>query len=82
MNDFPEDTLVTILTKSGFKIVPLQAVVDALAQMEQYICEQLGLTQEELDPYLEKIEALVGREETFRLELDEIVGWIRAFRGY
>lgn len=82
MENIPEETLVTILTKSGFKIVPLQAVVDALAQMEQYICDQLGLTQEELDPYLERIEALVGKEETFRLELDEIVGWVRAFRGY
>ena len=80
--EYPEDTLVTILTKSGFKIVPIQAVVDALAQMEEYICEQLQLEHEELDPYLEQIEALIGRDETFRLELDEIVGWVRAFRGY
>ena len=48
----PEDPLVTILTKSGFKIVPIQAVIDALAQMEAYICEQTGLSNEELDPYL------------------------------
>lgn len=82
MEENPEDTLVTILTKSGFRIVPLQAVVDALARMEEYICEQTGLSDEELDGYLEKIEALVGHDEVFRMELDEIVGWIRAIRGY
>ena len=83
MDELPEDdTLVTILTKAGFKIVPLQAVVDALAQMEEYICDQTGLADEELDEYLDKIESIVGHEETFRMELDEIVGWIRAIRGY
>lgn len=81
MDEIPEDMLVSIITKSGFKIVPIQAVVDALAQMEEYICDQIGLAQEELDPYLEKIESLIGKDETYRLELDEIVGWIRAIRG-
>lgn len=82
MDEIPEDTLVTILTKSGFRIVPLQAVVDALARMEEHLREQTGLSQEELDNYFEQIQDLVGREETFRMELDEIVGWIRALRGY
>lgn len=72
--------LVTILTKSGFRIVPIQTVVDALSQMEEYIRDQTGLSQEELESYLEKIENLVGREEAFKMELDDIVAWIEAMR--
>lgn len=81
MDETPEDMLVTVLTKSGFKIVPLQAVVDALAQMEEFICEQTGVEQEDLDDYLERLEELVGHEETFRMELHEIIGWIKAFQA-
>lgn len=80
MEESPEDMLVTILTKSGFRIVPIQTVVDALSQMEEYIRDQTGLSQEELESYLEKIENLVGREEAFKMELDDIVAWIEAMR--
>jgi len=74
------DPLIDILIDSGFRIVPIQTVIDALASMEQYIMEMAGVSQEELDMYLQKIEDLVGKEEAFRLELEEIVSWIQAFR--
>ena len=75
------DELVHIITESGFTIVPIQTIIDALAQMEQYLREQAGITQEELEGYLEKIEQLVGREEAYKLELDEILSWIKAFQN-
>ena len=76
-----DDELVHIITESGFTIVPIQTIIDALAQMEQYLREQAGITQEELEGYLEKIEQLVGREEAYKLELDEILSWIKAFQN-
>lgn len=77
----PEDELVKILTESGFKIVPLQAIIDAMAEMEEYLKSEAGISQEELDLLLEKIENLVGKEEAMKLDLDEILGWIRAIRN-
>lgn len=77
----PDDELVHIITESGFTIVPIQTIIDALAQMEQYLKDQAGITQEELESYLEKIEELVGREEAYKLELDEILSWIKAFQN-
>lgn len=79
--DSPDDELVHIITESGFTIVPIQTIIDALAQMEQYLKDEAGITQEELESYLEKIEQLVGREEAYRLELDEILSWIKAFQN-
>jgi len=76
-----DDILISFLSDAGFKIVPFQAIIDALAEMENYIKEQTGLSQEELDQMLEKIEELVGKEEAMDLELDEIISWIRAIRG-
>lgn len=78
--DQPEE-LVHMLTKAGFVIVPLQTIIDALAEMEEYLRDKAGIDQEQLDKYLEKIEALVGREEAFNLELDEILSWIKAFQS-
>ena len=76
----PDDELVHIITESGFTIVPIQTIIDALAQMEQYLKDEAGITQEELERYLEKIEELVGKEEAYKLELDEILSWIKAFQ--
>ena len=76
-----EDKLIELITESGFTVVPIQTVIDALAEMENYLKEQAGITQDELDQYLRKIENLVGREEAFKLDLDDILGWIRAFQS-
>lgn len=76
-----EDILVEILTASGFHIIPLQTIIDALAEMEKYLKEQAGISQEELEAYLQRIEELVGKEESLKLELEEILSWIRAFQN-
>lgn len=76
-----EEELTRLLSSSGFTIVPIQTIIDALAQMEQYLKDEAGITQEELESYLEKIQELVGEEEAMQLELDEILSWIKAFQG-
>lgn len=78
----PEDQILMFITESGFSVVPIKAIIDALAEMEDHIKTATGLSQEELDDYLQKVEDLVGRDEAMHLELDEIISWIRAVRGY
>lgn len=76
----PEDQILMFITESGFKVISLQAVVDALAEMETYIKAQTGTNQEELDFYLGKLEELVGKEEAMGLEVQEIINWINVFK--
>lgn len=76
----PDETLTEILEASGFVLVPVQAVIDALAAMESYLREQTGLDQAELDACLFQIEELLGHQEACSLELDEIIAWIRALQ--
>ena len=76
----PDETLEEILEASGFIIVPVQAIIDALAAMEEYLREQTGLEQAELDGYLTQIEELLGHEEAMDLEPEEIVAWVKALR--
>lgn len=78
----PDETILMFLTKSGFTVVPIQAIVDALAEMENQIMQEANLSREELDKYLKKVEELVGKEEAFHLQVDEIVRWIQAIRGF
>lgn len=73
-------TLEEILEDSGFTIVPIQPLIDALAKMEAYIMQQTGLSQEELDEYLQRIEDIVGPEGAQDLELDDIINWIETLR--
>ena len=75
------DFLVEMLEASGFKVVPIQAIIDLLAEMEEQVRDATGLTQEELDPVLDKIQELVGYEESLTMSLDEIIGWVRAIQG-
>ena len=74
------DELVHLITESGFTIVPMKTIIDALSEMEQYLRDQAGISQKELEEYLQKIQNLVGLEESYKLELDEILSWIKAFQ--
>lgn len=76
-----DDQILMFITESGFKVVPFQAIIDALAQMEDYIKLETGLDQKELDFYLDKLENLVGKEEAMSMEVDDIIKWIKAFRS-
>lgn len=78
--EFLDDQLLMFITESGFKVVPVQAIIDALAQMESYIKEETGVSQEQLDRILEKVENLVGKEEAMNMEVEEIIGWVNAFK--
>jgi hypothetical protein len=76
-----EDVLIQILSDSGFRIVPLQTIIDALSEMETYLREQAGVSQEELEVLLQQVEDLVGKDEATKMDLDEILGWIRAVKS-
>lgn len=75
-----EDVLVQLLSQSGFRIVPLQTIIDALAEMEAYLRERSGLSQEELETVLQRIEDLVGKEEAMKMDLEEILRWIETLQ--
>lgn len=76
-----DDEILMFITESGFKMVPIQTIIDALAAMEDRIKEETNTTQEELDNYLERIENLVGKEEALNMEVDDIIRWIKAFKS-
>lgn len=77
----PEDEILMFITESGFKMVPVQTIIDALAAMEDHIKKETDSTQEELDQYLERIENLVGKEEAMGMEVNDIIRWIKAFKS-
>jgi DNA-binding transcriptional MerR regulator len=76
-----EDRLISLVTQSGFQVVPLQTIIDALAEMERHLKEVTGITQEELEEYLEKIQNLLGEEISMNLSLEELASWIQTFQS-
>ena len=71
--------LARILEDSGFTVVPVQALIDALAQMEEYVKERTGVDQEELDRCMQRIDDLLGPD-TMNMELDEVVRWVNVLK--
>lgn len=74
------EQLLTVIEQSGFKIVSMQAVIDALAGMEDHLRKVTGISQVELDQLLDRLEVLVGKDEAMKMDLDEIANWIRTFK--
>ena len=82
-HDFEKESLIMFITESGFKFIPIQTVVDALSEMEEYMMQKAGVkTYEELESYLNKIKEIVGEKESMELDLEEIISWIKAVRGH
>ena len=82
IKDDSTEQLLTVIEQSGFRIVSMQAVIDALAVMEDHLRKVTGISQVELDQLLDRLEVLVGKDEAMKMDLDEIADWIRAFKGH
>ena len=80
--DDSTEQLLTVIEQSGFRIVSMQAVIDALAVMEDHLMRVTGVEQAELAMILDRLELLVGKDEAMKMDLDEIADWIRAFKGH
>jgi hypothetical protein len=76
-----KNELVAFLSESGFKLVSIKTIVDALAEMETYMMKKLGINEIELEYYIKKVEELVGEQEAVELEIDEIINWIETLRS-
>lgn len=61
-----------------FENVPQEILLQAYWAMTQYLCENTGLNPEALSEAMIKVEDLVGEEEFLRMELDEVISWIKA----
>lgn len=69
-----------ILKASGFQIVPVEEIINLLAKMEEYVCEQTGVSVDELYVLVDKLEDLVGSDEAAMMSLDEIVSWVNVLK--
>jgi tRNA U34 5-carboxymethylaminomethyl modifying enzyme MnmG/GidA len=76
-----KNELVAFLSESGFKLVSIKTIVDALAEMETYMMKKLGINEIELEYYIRKVEELVGEQEAVELEIDESINWIETLRS-
>lgn len=67
------------MQNSGFSVVSINALYEALNKMEDYLMYHTGLNKQELSDKLVRLQNLVGEEESNELELEDIVKWLKAF---
>lgn len=69
-----------ILGDLGFEVVPVEILMQAYEAMIEYLSVNTGLDRENLSEALTKLENLIGEEECYKLELEDIVSWVKAFQ--
>jgi hypothetical protein len=75
-----EDSILQdAMHNSGFSVVSINALHEALTKMEEYLMYHTGLNKQELSDKLVRLQDLVGEEESNELELEDIVKWLKAF---
>jgi hypothetical protein len=75
-----EDSILQdAMHNSGFSVVSINALHEALIKMEEYLMYHTGLNKQELSDKLVRLQNLVGEEESNELELEDIVKWLKAF---
>jgi hypothetical protein len=75
-----EDSILQdAMHNSGFSVVSINALHEALTKMEEYLMYHTGLNKQELSDNLVRLQNLVGEEESNELELEDIVKWLKAF---
>lgn len=79
-DDDSMDFLTNLIEESGFVIVPVDAIMDLLAKMEEHVSEQTGVPVEELDGYMERLSDLLGPEEVYTMELEQIISWVNVLK--
>lgn len=73
-----DDDFESIMNENGFTYVPIEEIRKALEEMEKYLLEKTGLSQERLSELLVEVRELLGDEVAYTLGLDEIVRWVKA----
>jgi hypothetical protein len=82
MDNLPSEDdsiLKDAMQNSGFSVVSINALYEALNKMEDYLMYHTGLNKQELSDKLVRLQDLVGEEESNELELEDIVKWLKAF---
>lgn len=75
------DFLTEALENSGYTVIDMDSLQAILDAMERQIMHESNIdTQEELEFYLNKIEELLGSEEAQKLDINQVIGWVKTLK--
>lgn len=78
---FDRDFLTEALENSGYTVIDLESLQAVIDAMERQIMHETNIdTQEELEFYLNKIEELLGSEEAQKLDINQVIGWVKTLK--
>lgn len=80
--DFEDrDFLTEALEAAGYEVIDLESLQAVLDEMERQIMHETDIdTQEELEFYLNKIEELLGLEEAQKLDVNQVIKWVKTLK--
>lgn len=78
---FDRDFLTEALEASGYKIISLESLMAVLDEMNRQIMHETNIdTERELDFYLDKVEELLGSEEAKKLDINQVIQWVKTLK--
>lgn len=78
---FDRDFLTEALEASGYTVIDLESLTAILDEMNRQIMHETDIdTPEELEFYLNKVEELLGPEEAKKLDINQVISWVKTLK--
>lgn len=76
-----DDALERYLREENLALVPLAFMHELMILMEEYIRNQTGVTKDELESIIMRLEELIGDEGMMDLSIEALVGWVNTLKN-
>jgi len=81
-NEFEhDDALERYLQEEGLALVPLDFMHELMILMEAHIRQETGVTKEELDEIIMRLENLIGEDGMMDLSMEAMISWVNTLKN-
>ena len=71
------EDLEVYLNSKGLAIIPTEFLQDLMNVMESHVIKETGVTKEELQVLIKRLEDLIGEDGMSEMSLEGIIGWVK-----
>jgi hypothetical protein len=76
-----DDALERYLQEENLALVPLDFMRELMILMEEHVRRETGVTKDELDEIIMRLEELIGEDGMMDLSMEGLVGWVNTLKN-
>jgi hypothetical protein len=76
-----DDALERYLQEENLALVPLDFMRELMVLMEEHVIRETGVSKDELDEIVMRLEELIGEDGMMDLSMEGLVGWVNTLKN-